>query len=237
MPLADGIKGGDFYVPLTQAALAALGVFICEEPRAVRRVMSGVVGLRPLEDRTFLALPWPSLSTDSDWAEMVATCRSLWKKGGHVGLFSASGVPIIADPGAHLVAQAQRDGIHVAVHQVPSAPLAVLAGSGFMGQSFHFHGYLPKDRKQCERILRGVFQQAQRTTQVFIETPYRNQPLLMDILTYCPKDLQLCLGVSLGVALGTEQGYLRTKTISDWRKDMPALHKKEVTFAIGKWAT
>jgi len=150
--------------------------------------------------------------------------------GNSVGLMSEAGCPGIADPGAEIVEKAHRMGIKVVPLVGPSSILLALMASGFNGQSFTFHGYLPIDKvlrgkkiKELESITEKLDQ-----TQLFIETPFRNNSLLDDILKNANPKTRLCIACDLTAA--TE--LVQTKTIADWQKKVPDLHKRPTIFLL-----
>lgn len=152
-------------------------------------------------------------------------------QGKNMGLMSEAGCPGVADPGARAVAWAHRQGIQVVPLVGPSSILLALMGSGFNGQSFVFHGYLPiksaervKALKQLEREAKGG------QTQLFMETPYRNNHLLADLLQNCQPNALLCIASGLN----SEQELIRTMTVAAWRKQQPDLHKIPTIFLLGK---
>ena len=147
-----------------------------------------------------------------------------------VGLLSEAGAPGVADPGAEVVKIAHKKGIRVVPLVGPSSILLVMMASGMNGQNFAFTGYLPIEKAERRReILR--LEKLSRTTgqsQVFIETPYRNNKLLADILKNCHPDTRLCIGREL--TLPSE--YIRTANISWWKNNLPDLEKKPAIFVI-----
>ena len=152
--------------------------------------------------------------------------------GKDVGLMSEAGCPGIADPGADVVAYAHKNGIKVVPLVGPSSILLALMASGFNGQSFTFHGYLPIDKLQrSQRIkeLEGLAEKANQT-QLFIETPFRNNPMLEEILRSCKPQTQLCIASNLTA----DDEMVQTKTIAEWRKQVPDLHKKPVIYLLMK---
>src|SRR6202000_2834849 len=136
--------------------------------------------------------------------------------GKDVGLMSEAGCPGVADPGAEIVAEAHRRGIKVVPLVGPSSILLALMASGFSGQSFAFHGYLPIDKADRSKRIKDLEAQSMRfrQTQLFIETPFRNNPLLEELLRSCSDHTKLCIACDL-----TDAGeFVQTKTIADWKK-------------------
>jgi 16S rRNA (cytidine1402-2'-O)-methyltransferase len=148
-----------------------------------------------------------------------------------MGLLSDAGCPGIADPGAEIIKQAHQKNINVIPLVGPSSILLAMMASGFNGQSFAFNGYLSKERneriqklKELEKLL---IQKNQ--TQLFIETPYRNQHLLDDIIETCLPQTKLC--IACDITLGTE--FIKTQTIAQWKKNKPDLNKRPCIFVLG----
>lgn len=150
--------------------------------------------------------------------------------GKDVGLMSEAGCPGIADPGADIVAEAHRKGIKVVPLVGPSSILLALMASGFNGQSFAFHGYLPIDKVQRAKKIKELEQLslANKQTQMFIETPFRNNHLLEDVLKNCSAHAMLCVACNLN----SEEEYIKTQSVGIWRKERIDLHKKPAIFLI-----
>jgi 16S rRNA (cytidine1402-2'-O)-methyltransferase len=150
--------------------------------------------------------------------------------GNNVGLMSEAGCPGIADPGAEIVNKAHRMGIKVVPLVGPSSILLALMGSGFNGQSFTFHGYLPIDKIERAKRIKELenFAVKNDQTQVFIETPFRNNPLLEEILKSANPKTKLCIACDLTAK--TE--FIQTKTIAEWQKKVPELHKRPAIFLL-----
>lgn len=147
-----------------------------------------------------------------------------------VGLMSEAGCPGVADPGADIVAEAHKRGIKVVPLVGPSSILLALMASGFNGQSFAFHGYLPIDKGERSRRIKELESQSVRfkQTQLFIETPFRNMPMLEEILRSCSPKTKLCIACDL--TADTE--LVKTQTIADWKKQLPDLHKRPTIFLL-----
>src|ERR1700744_1392668 len=150
--------------------------------------------------------------------------------GRNVGLMSEAGCPGIADPGAEIVAEAHRRGIKVVPLVGPSSILLALMASGFSGQSFVFHGYLPIDKVQRSKSVKDLESQSVRLkqTQMFIETPFRNNSLLEEVLKSAAPHTKLCIACNLTDA----DEFVQTKSIEDWRTNVPDLHKKPTIFLL-----
>ena len=152
--------------------------------------------------------------------------------GNDVGLMSEAGCPGIADPGADIVAEAHRRGIKVVPLVGPSSILLALMASGFNGQGFAFQGYLPIDKVDRSRKIKELENLSDRLnqTQIFIETPFRNNPLLEEILKTGNPKTKLCIACNLTAA----DELVQTKTIAEWQTQVPDLHKKPTIFLISR---
>ncbi|MBC7746160.1 MAG: SAM-dependent methyltransferase [Flavobacterium sp.] len=150
--------------------------------------------------------------------------------GNNVGLMSEAGCPGIADPGAEIVAYAHLKGINVIPLVGPSSILLALMASGFNGQSFTFNGYLPIDKVQRSQKIKELetLSENKKQTQIFIETPFRNNPMLEEILRSCKPQTKLCIACNLTA----EDEMIKTKSIANWNKQVPDLHKKPAIFLL-----
>ena len=150
--------------------------------------------------------------------------------GKNVGLMSEAGCPGVADPGAEIVAEAHKLGIKVIPLVGPSSILLALMASGFSGQKFCFHGYLPIDKVDRSRKIKELENQAvkERQTQIFIETPFRNNQLHTELLKTCKPNTRLCVASNLTA----EDEFVMTLSIDNWRKRTDDFHKKPTIFLI-----
>lgn len=162
------------------------------------------------------------------------TVRNFLKQNLHqnIGLLSESGMPCVADPGASVVWMAHELNLSIQSLPGPSSILQTLAGSGFNGQNFTFHGYLPIKANELQQKIRQIEVDLKKTgaTQLFIETPHRTQSLFEEILKNCEDKTGLCIGKNLG--LETEN--ISSNTIQHWKKIKPQIQKHLVVFALGK---
>lgn len=152
------------------------------------------------------------------------------RSGKNIGIISEAGCPGVADPGQALVQLAHKEKARVVPLVGPSSILLALMASGMSGQQFRFLGYLPIDRVQRAKAIREMEQEAQRKqcTQVFMETPYRNNQMLETLVETCqPNTL---LGIAANITGSTE--FIRTATIAEWKKKLPDLHKQPVIFTL-----
>ena len=149
--------------------------------------------------------------------------------GHNVGILSEAGVPCLADPGSEIVAIAHKKDITVVPLSGPSSILMGLIASGMNGQQFTFNGYLPiETAKRKKKLIALERQSLKGMTQIFMETPYRNMKLLEDVLAACDRKSRLCIAVD--ISLQTES--IKTRTIADWKQNVPDLHKRPAIFIL-----
>ncbi|HBK70707.1 MAG TPA: SAM-dependent methyltransferase [Flavobacteriaceae bacterium] len=153
-------------------------------------------------------------------------------KGINVGLLSEAGVPAIADPGASIVQLAHQKGISVVPLVGPSSILMAMMASGLNGQNFAFNGYLPIEKSERKKSIKQLEKWSfdKNQSQIFIETPYRNEKLMTDLLQILSDNTQLCVAVD--ISLPTE--YIKTMTVAKWKKIKENLHKRPAIFIIHK---
>jgi 16S rRNA (cytidine1402-2'-O)-methyltransferase len=154
------------------------------------------------------------------------------EEGKPVGLISEAGCPAIADPGADIVRIAHQKGIQVVPLVGPSSILLAMMASGMNGQKFTFNGYLPIDNSERKKALKTLERESfnTNTSQIFIETPYRNNKILEEIIKTLQPETNVC--VACDITLPTE--YIRTQTVKDWKKTKLDLHKRPTIFIIHK---
>jgi len=201
-----------------------LKYFIVENGRSARRFIKSTGYPGPIQELTFFEI---DKHAPPDHAE--GFMKPLLD-GHDMGLISEAGVPGVADPGAALVLWAHRHQIRVIPLVGPSSILLALMASGLNGQRFQFHGYLPLQRPLRIQTIRKMEKNSTQhhETQIFMETPYRNQNLLKDILTTCnPKSL-LCIATDITCTSES----IRTKWIHQWRARPPDLHKRPTIFLL-----
>ncbi|MFZ5431982.1 MAG: SAM-dependent methyltransferase [Bacteroidota bacterium] len=199
--------------------------FIVEDIRNARRFLKKVNRETDIDSLTFMELNkhTPEMQKNG-YLDYI-------QQGFDVGIISEAGCPGVADPGAEMVKIAYRRGMTVVPLVGPSSILLALMASGMNGQSFAFTGYLPvkkPDRlKRIQQLERQAVQQKQ--SQIFMETPYRNNHLLNDLLATCQPGTSLCIAADIT----SENQMIRTRTIADWKKQKPDLEKKPVIFILG----
>lgn len=202
-----------------------LDTFVVENEKTARRFLGLIKTIKPVRELEMLLL-----NEHTDDKALPALLGPLLA-GKDVGLMSEAGCPGIADPGAKLAELAHRKGIRVVPLVGPSSILLGLMASGFNGQRFTFLGYLPSDKAERIKALKALEQTSQRLgeTQIFIETPYRNQHMLEDILSHCQSQTRLCIASNVSL----EQELIISRPIAEWRKStLPDLHKQPTVFLL-----
>jgi len=200
--------------------------FIVENIRSARRFLKKVESNINIDELTFYELNKHTKPED------IENYLNPMVNGFHVGIISEAGCPAIADPGSDIVAIAQKKNYKVVPLVGPSSILLSLMASGFNGQGFAFHGYLPIDGaerirkiKQLENLIHHEHQ-----TQIFIETPYRNQKLVEDIIKHCTPSTKLCIAMNITC----ENEYIRTLSVKQWAKQLPDMAKQLCIFLLYK---
>lgn len=208
----------------TLDAIRQLADFVVENEKTARAFLSAVGMPRAL--RTLALRRLDEHTEPSEVDALLAPLRA----GRSLGLLSEAGCPAIADPGAALVASAHREGFRVTPLIGPSAILLALMASGLEGQRFAFCGYLPREAGQRERRIRALEQRsrAERETEIFIETPYRNDALLAALLASCSPATRLCVASELTLAGQS----VAQRRIADWRRAPPAIGRRPTVFLL-----
>jgi 16S rRNA (cytidine1402-2'-O)-methyltransferase len=224
--IPSDLGGGapDSYLPReTQAKLLSLQHFVVEEAKTARRFLASL-GRGALRDIHVATL------NEHTPAEGLGELLSPLRQGIDVGLLSEAGCPAVADPGADLVALAHLEGIKVVPMVGPSSILLALMASGLGGQRFTFHGYLPVEPAARQKALLALERESAqaRMTQLFIETPYRNQSLWGDLLATCDANTLLCVASDLTQASES----VATRSIADWRQRVVDLNRRPTVFAL-----
>ncbi len=200
--------------------------FIVENVRTARRFLRQVDPQFDIDGSQFYELNKHTSPQD------IAGYLTPLLNGNPMGVISEAGCPAVADPGADVVAIAQRKGIKVVPLVGPSSIILSVMASGFNGQSFAFHGYLPIKPDERTRKLRQLEQRIynENETQLFIETPYRNGKIIEDILKTCRPQTKLCVAANLTCS----DEFVQTRTIKEWRGKVPELSKIPCIFLLYK---
>ena len=200
--------------------------FIVENVRTARRFLKKTDPSIVIDDLVFYEL------NKHTSPEAVAAYLAPLAKGESVGVISEAGCPAVADPGADVVAIAQRKKLKVVPLVGPSSIILSVMASGFNGQSFAFHGYLPIEPDERTKKLKTLEQRAyfESQTQLFIETPYRNHKMIEDILQNCRPQTKLCIAANITC----EGEFIQTRTVKDWKGHIPELSKIPCIFLLYK---
>ena len=200
--------------------------FIVENEKSARRFIKKIA---PKKSQSSLQL----LLLDKYAKELeTSTYLDVCSQGVPIGLLSEAGVPAIADPGASIVKLAHEKGIQVVPLVGPSSILMAMMASGMNGQNFAFNGYLPIDKADRKKVIKDLerVSKDKNQSQVFIETPYRNEKLFADLKVVLTPTTQLCIAAD--ITLSSE--YIKTYEIRDWKHQKPDLHKRPAIFIIQK---
>ena len=212
--------------PYNHEIIMGIRHFIVEDVRTARRFLKLVDRSIDIDQLTFY-----TLNKHTNPEEVASMLRPL-EEGSPMGVISEAGCPAVADPGADVVAIAQRKGLQVIPLVGPSSIILAVMGSGFNGQSFAFNGYLPIEPDERIKTIKKLEQRAytENQTQLFIETPYRNAKMMADILKACRPQTHLCIAAGLT----TKDEYIKTRTVKEWTGKLPQLEKIPCIFLIYK---
>jgi 16S rRNA (cytidine1402-2'-O)-methyltransferase len=223
--LGDTAETADVLPIKVNAVINTIDEYIVENEKSARHYLKKMGIQKPLPEIVLHPLNQHTPPTD------ISGYLKNLKAGKNIGVISEAGCPGVADPGAEVVRLAHEQNIKVVPLVGPSSILLALMASGFNGQSFCFHGYLPKERPDRIKKIKELERMAQKgQTQLFIETPYRNMHLLEDLLANCDSRIRLC--IACDVTLPSE--FIKTKMIADWKKNVPDLNKRPAIFLMHK---
>ena len=234
IPNSLGPAALDSVIPApVREVTASLDYFIAENAKTARAFLKLVSETHPL-CKAMQDIEIRELNVKTAPADIPALLAPLLT-GRHAGLLSEAGVPAVADPGADLVRLAHDEQITVKPLVGPSSLLLALMASGLNGQSFAFHGYLPTDAGQRAQRLKQLEQRSkqEKQTQIFIETPYRNEALLDAMATHCAGGTLVCIATDLTL----EGESVRTQTAALWKRELaagktPDFRKKPTVFLM-----
>jgi 16S rRNA (cytidine1402-2'-O)-methyltransferase len=226
IPVSLGETNNDRLFPaLNLRLLDELKYLVVENEKTARRFIRSTGNTRDFDQLELILLDKRTKRDE------ISRPMELLLQGEDVGIMSEAGCPGVADPGQILMAEAHLFNVKVQPLIGPSSILLGLMASGLNGQGFTFHGYIPIDKKERIHKLRDLDAQLTRTgfTQIFMETPYRNQHLFDDLLKTCNGNHKLCVAVD--ITLETEQ--IRTLAIAEWKTHTIDLHKRPCMFLLG----
>jgi len=220
------LGGEDYQKVIPEKVLAvtrSLRLFVVEDLRSARRYLRLIDREFPINDSRFHELNEHTVEVEIEhYLDPVVN-------GSDMGIMSEAGLPGIADPGAKLVALAHRKHIRIIPLPGPSSIILALIASGLNGQNFSFNGYLPVKPAERAESLKTLEKKAQEGyAQIFMETPYRNQRMVESILESCRGETRLCIAVD--ITLPGE--VIRTMTISEWKKNIPAINDHPAIFIL-----
>jgi 16S rRNA (cytidine1402-2'-O)-methyltransferase len=224
IPSALGVEGISAIPEESKQMLMTVEYFIVENERSARRFLRSIG-----YSKNFAEVGFQKLERDEDFEERTELIDYL-KSGKIAAVMSEAGCPGIADPGAAVARWAHQSGIAVVPVVGPSSIFLALMASGLNGQQFAFHGYLPIESATRKIKIRQLEEDSllKNQTQIFIETPYRNDGLVKDILSVCRSPTELC--IASDITLPSEN--IRMQTIAEWKKNGPNLKKKPTIFLL-----
>ena len=204
--------------------ITGISHFIVEDVRSARRFLKKVEKSIDIDALTFYTL---NKHTDP---KAISSYLQPLVEGKSMGVISEAGCPAVADPGADVVAIAQHKGLKVVPLVGPSSIIMSVMASGFNGQSFAFHGYLPIEpaerAKRLKQLETRIYTESQ--TQLFIETPYRNNKMVDEIMKHCKPQTKLCIAANITC----EGEYIMTRTIKEWKGKVPDLSRTPCIFLL-----
>lgn len=217
----------DYFAPIIKEYILKTDYFFVENEKTARKVVKFFCPEKKQSELKLFLLDKYSENVD------LLEAQKLMLEGQDFGLLSEAGLPCIADPGNIMVKWCHEKNIKVVPINGPSSIILALISSGFNGQEFTFNGYLPIDKTQKSQQIKFLDAQVQKTgfSQIFMETPYRNNRLLEDLIKILSPNTKLCIASNINHP--TEE-FIQTKTIKDWQKINPNLHKIPTVFILGR---
>ena len=222
-PLGDNDPSEVIPSPVLEL-LKSIDTYVVEELRTARRYLSRAGLKGHIDELHFTEL---NEHTRPDEVEAMA---ALFDGGCNVGLITEAGLPAVADPGAALVALCHRKGIEVVPFVGPSSLMLALMASGLNGQCFAFRGYLPAKSDERRNAIRSVekMSAAQRQTQIFIETPYRNDAMFADLLEICAPATKICVAANITMP----DAFIKTRSVAEWKREKLIIGKRPCVFLL-----
>lgn len=227
VPLGDDADPKVVLPETVAKSIEFIDYYIVENEKTARRFIKAIL---PTKKQPELKISILNKHTQaSEHNVFIQPCM----EGRNVGLMSEAGCPGVADPGAAIVKLAHEKGIQVVPLVGPSSILLAIMASGMNGQSFAFNGYLPIDKGDKKNALKNFekLSQDKSQSQIFIETPYRNNKLVEDLLALLQPNTHLCIAAD--ITLPTE--YIKTKTVAQWKKEKTDLHNRPCIFIIHRF--
>lgn len=198
-------------------------VFFVENEKTARRFLKKLWREMVIDDYQWFAIHKAEDAVQQQFLQLL-------KAGKNIGIISEAGCPGVADPGQILVAAAQQINAIIKPLVGPSSILLALMASGMNGQQFQFVGYLPIDNNERKKAIQGLEQESakKKCTQIFIETPFRNNQLIKEIITTCKPQTKLCIAVDITAPAES----IQTKTVQQWKNQLPDIHKRLAIFLL-----
>lgn len=217
----------EYFAPAIKEYIQRTDYFFVENEKTARKVIKFFCPEKKQPDLKLFLLDKYSESAD------LKEAQRLMKEGQDFGLLSEAGLPCIADPGNLMVKWAHENDIRVIPVNGPSSIILALISSGFNGQEFTFHGYLPIDRAEKKSKIQWLETQVHKTgySQIFMETPYRNNQLFEDLCKFLSPNTKLCIASNINDPDGE---CIKTLPVKDWQKKQPNLHKIPAVFVLGR---
>ena len=225
IPTTLGECSVDGVIPASvKSIISNLNIFIVENIRTARRYIRKIDADKSIDDLTFFVL------NKHTGKEQLPEFLAPIKEGRDVGVITEAGVPGIADPGEDIVRMAHEQEINVVPLTGPSSIILALMGSGLNGENFAFNGYLPIQSNERIKKLKIIEKRShqENQTQIFMETPYRNNQMLKDILEHCRDHTLLCIASNITL----ENESIQTMSIKEWKKSVPDLNKQPAIFLL-----
>ncbi len=217
----------DYFAPVIKEYILKTDYFFVENEKTARKVVKFFCPEKKQSELKLFVLDKYSESAD------LKEAQKLMKDGQDFGLLSEAGLPCIADPGNIMVKWCHENSIKVVPVNGPSSIIMALIASGFNGQEFAFNGYLPIDKAQKKKKIQFLENLVQKngSSQIFMETPYRNNQLLEDLIKFLNPNQKLCIAANIN---HPSDEFIRTLKISEWKNKKPELHKIPAVFVLGR---
>ncbi|MEN2435503.1 SAM-dependent methyltransferase [Weeksellaceae bacterium A-14] len=215
------------FAPVIRDYILKIDYFFVENEKTARKIIRFFAPEKKQSDLKLFLLNKHSESAD------LKDAQQLMKNGQDFGLLSEAGLPCIADPGNIMVKWCHEHDIKVVPVSGPSSIILALISSGFNGQEFTFHGYLPIDKAQRKSRIQHLENEVAKTgySQIFMETPYRNNQLFDDLCRYLSPAAMLCIAANIN---HPQEEFIRTRPIREWKQHKPELHKIPAVFVLGR---
>ena len=217
---------GEYFAPIIGEYISKTDYFFVENEKTARKIIKFFAPEKSQQDlKLFL------LNKNTDAFDLLEA-QQLMRDGQDFGLLSEAGLPCIADPGNIMVRWCHENGIKVIPINGPSSILMALVASGFNGQEFCFHGYLPIEKSERKQKIISMEREVQKSgaSQIFMETPYRNNSLIEDLLKTLTPQTKLCIAANIN---DPNEEYIRAQTVKKWSQEKINLHKIPAVFVLG----